>query len=300
MEKQERSFEEGVEKVRKLGFLRKFFGRMRRKSGVVAVVPLHGVIGSGGILPLGRGPSLSMQGLEDRLLEAFTLKNVKSVVLWVNSPGGSPVQSAQIASRIRDLAKEHKVKVLTFCEDVAASGGYWLACAGDKIYADKASIVGSIGVVSSGFGFEEMIAKLGVERRVITSGTNKSRLDPFEALKEDDVKHIKGLQKGIHDQFIAYVKDRRGDSLKGSAKKMFSGDFWTGEEALKMGLVDEIGHMHETCRRLYGKKVKFRVMKDKKGFVSNLLSGSFMAPENWVEAFSVKLREMSFWQRYGL
>lgn len=275
----------------------RIWNRFRVRHPVVAVVPLHGVIGTSYGLPSRRSGVLSAMGLEEQLVEAFKVKGLKAVALSVNSPGGSPVQSSLIASRIRSLASENKVEVLTFCQDVAASGGYWLACSGDKIYADKSSIVGSIGVISAGFGFEKMIKKIGVDRRIITQGENKSRLDPFMPLNNKDVQHIKEIQKDIHCHFIEYVKERRKD-LKAGDKKLFSGDFWTGNDALKIGLIDEIGNMHEVCQQRFGKKVRLKIIKGKKGWFQGIFQAEFT--QNLVDALIDRAKNLSLWQRFGL
>jgi len=204
---------------------------------VVGVIRLDGVIGRMG--PIYRG--LTLAALADSLERAFRLRHLKAVALAINSPGGSAVQSSLIAGRIRDLADEHDVPVYAFAEDVAASGGYWLALAADEIYADGNSIIGSIGVVSSGFGFTELIKRIGVERRLHTAGDKKAMLDPFSPEKPADVRHLKDLQKDIHENFTAMVRDRRGDKLKADDKKLFSGAFWTGPRALEMGLIDGLG-----------------------------------------------------------
>ena len=307
MSQQETSEPKSLEKQPRSqnGFVKKVWEKIAKKKRVVAVVPLHGVIAQGGMAPGGRSGSLSAIGLEEQLKTAFEMKNLECVALLVNSPGGSPVQSASIAARIRELAQEHKVEVLTFCEDVAASGGYWLACAGDKIYADKATIVGSIGVISASFGFEKLIEKIGMERRIIISGDNKRRLDPFMPLKDEDIKHIKGIQKDIHQYFIDYVQERRGSVLNGATKKLFSGDFWCGDEALKLGLIDEIGHLHGVCRAKYGKDVTFRVVKGKQSFIRGLISskysgGPLLSSDSLVDALLDKTYAQSLWGRFGL
>ena len=189
-------------------------------------------------------PPLTAKGMNDVLERAFSKKGIAAVALVVNSPGGSAVQSALIHSRIRALASEHKLPVYVFCEDVAASGGYWLACAGDEIYADESSIVGSIGVIAAGFGFVEAIAKLGIERRVHTAGENKSILDPFKPEKPEDVERLLDLQADVHGAFKDLVKARRAGKLKGEDGELFSGAFWSGRQALARGLIDEIGHLH--------------------------------------------------------
>jgi signal peptide peptidase SppA len=219
----------------------------------VGVIRLSGVIGQAGVGRRG----LTLESLAPAIERAFSFRNLAAVALVVNSPGGSPVQSALIAKRIRDLADERKVPVIAFCEDAAASGGYWLACAADEIFVMPGSIVGSIGVVSAGFGFVEAIGKLGVERRVHTAGTDKAILDPFRPEKPEDVAILKRIQTDLHQQFIAWVRERRGDRLDEQAD-LFTGAFWTGRESVPLGLVDGIGEIRETMRTRYGEKVKLR------------------------------------------
>jgi signal peptide peptidase SppA len=191
---------------------------------------------------------------------AFTMSKVPSVAILVNSPGGSPVQSNLIFKRIRQLAAEHDKRVYVFCEDVAASGGYYLAIAGDEIYADPSSIVGSIGVISAGFGFQRAIEKLGIERRVYTSGTSKGALDAFRPEDPDDVARLKDIQRSVHDTFIGLVKQRRSGHLKSEDGELFSGAFWSGEQAWKLGLIDGISDVRTRMRELHGDKVALRVV----------------------------------------
>ena len=241
--------------------------------------------------------SLTAKDLEPQLEKAFT-KNLAAVALSINSPGGSPVQSALIHARIRSLAEEFKVPVYVFCEDVAASGGYWLACAGDEIYADESSIVGSIGVISAGFGFVEAIAKLGVERRVHTSGENKSILDPFQPQKQDDVDRLLSLQKDIHTAFKALVRSRRGNKLKGDEAEMFSGAFWAGRQALELGLIDGIGHMHEVLKQKFGDKLVMKNIVASPGWgLKRLGFGTFAElPAAAIETLETR----AIWAKFGL
>ncbi len=217
----------------------------RGKRKFVAHVRLKGAIG----MERPFSPSMSMAGIEDTLETAFAIPGIAAVAFSINSPGGSPVQSTLIFSRIRQLSEETGVKVLVFCEDVAASGGYLLAVAGDEVFADRTSIVGSIGVISAGFGFTGAIKKLGVERRVYTAGTNKSVLDPFLPEKKEDVDHLKSLQLDVHEAFKDIVRARRAEKLKGDEKELFSGLFWSGDKAMERGLVDGIGSLHTNCTR---------------------------------------------------
>ncbi len=256
----------------------------------------------GGIGPLRRG--MTIQRLAPAIQRAFSAKGLKAVALSVNSPGGSPVQSALIYRRIRDLANEKNVPVLVFVEDVAASGGYWLACAGDEIYADANSIIGSIGVVSGGFGFVEALQKLGIERRVYTAGERKGMLDPFRPENEDDVAHLKTIQKDMHDSFIDLVQRRRGKKLKGD--DLFTGEFWTGRKALELGLVDALGDMRSVCRDRFGEKVRLVVIGERRGWLKRRfgLSGEWAPAESWGLAFGAGLlaavEERALWSRFGL
>lgn len=222
--------------------------RMDRRP-VVAVVKLYGVI-SPAASPIGRG-SINLGAVESALTRAFQHDRLVAVALAVNSPGGAATQSAMVAERIRELAAEHRVPVLAFCEDVAASGGYWLACAGDEIYAHATSIVGSIGVVSAGFGMAGLLERFGVERRVHTAGTRKVRLDPFRPERDEDVAWLAGLQGELHEQFVSWVRGRRGDKLAGDDADLFSGEVWTGPKALELGLIDGLGTLRGIVAKRY-------------------------------------------------
>jgi serine protease SohB len=222
------------------------------KPPVVSVVRLSGVIASGGR----PGAALSDAALAPVLERAFKAGRPKAVALVINSPGGSPVQSSLIAARIRRLAEERKIPVHAFVEDAAASGGYWLACAGDDIWADESSILGSIGVISSGFGFPELLARQGIERRVHTAGRSKSTMDPFRPENPDDVARLKGILEPIHQAFINHVTTRRGDRLNRAAPDLFEGAFWAGRQAVALGLADGIAHPVPKLKELYGDKVR--------------------------------------------
>lgn len=266
-----------------------------RRGPVVPVVRLSGVIASGGLLG-SRG--LSIESVAPLLARAFGQRGATAVALVINSPGGSPVQSALIAKRIRLLAAEKKLPVIAFVEDVAASGGYWLACAADEIIADGASIVGSIGVVSAGFGFQDLIAKLGIERRVHTSGENKSMLDPFRDEKPEDVERLKRLQAEIHEGFKAWVRERRGTKLKGSDSLLFTGEFWTGTRGLELGLVDSLGELRMVLQARYGAKVHLPVIAARRRFLSRFGLGSGI---EWIGRSTLAaLEERAHWQRFGL
>src|ERR1700720_1495308 len=240
--------------------------RLRRGRAVVPVVRLSGVIGA--VTPL--RPGMSLAGVARMLEHAFSVKNAKAVALVINSPGGSPVQSRQIYLRIRQLAEEKKLPVLVFVEDVAASGGYMIACAGDEIFCDPSSILGSIGVVGSSFGFQELIKKVGVERRLYTAGAHKAMLDPFLPEDPDDVARVKALQREIHAIFIALVKQSRGTRLKATDDVLFTGEYWAGETSISLGLADSIGDLRSTLRARYGDKVLTPVIAPATGLLSGL------------------------------
>ena len=233
----------------------------------VAVVRLDGVIGH-----VGAGRGMTIESVEPVLKRAFETEHVKAVVIVINSPGGSPAQSEYIAERIRQLSSEKGVPVLAFCEDVAASGGYWIACAADEIFAAHTSLVGSIGVVSSGFGFNEVIDRLGVQRRLYTAGDNKARLDAFSPENADDVEWLKGMQSELHQAFIAWVKQRRGKKLAGTDEELFNGDIWIGAKARDVGLVDGIGVMRSVVAERYP-DVEITVISAPKPILARLLSG---------------------------
>jgi signal peptide peptidase SppA len=241
--------------------------RYRRGAAVVPVVRLSGVIGA--VTPL--RPGMSLAGVAKTLERAFATRNARAVALVINSPGGSPVHSRQIYLRIRQLAAEKKLPVLVFVEDVAASGGYMIACAGDEIFCDPSSILGSIGVVGGTFGFQELIKKIGVERRLYTAGAHKAMLDPFLPENPDDVSRVKALQREIHAIFIALVKGARGSRLKGTDDVLFTGEYWAGETSVSLGLADAIGDLRSTLRTRYGDKVLTPVIAPSSGLLSGLL-----------------------------
>lgn len=241
--------------------------RLRPGSAVVPVVRLSGVIGA--VTPL--RPGMTLAGVARTLEKAFATRNAKAVALVINSPGGSPVQSRQIYLRIRQLAAEKSLPVLVFVEDVAASGGYMIACAGDEIFCDPSSILGSIGVVGGTFGFQELIKKIGVERRLYTAGAHKAMLDPFLPENPDDVARVKALQREIHAIFIALVKRSRGGRLRGGEDVLFSGEYWAGETSVTLGLADAIGDLRSTLRARYGDKVQTPVIAPSSGMLSGLL-----------------------------
>jgi signal peptide peptidase SppA len=224
-------------------------GTLRERGPVVAAVKLHGVI-TPTAAPLGRGV-INLSVLESVLTRAFGFDRLRAVALLINSPGGSPTQSALVADRIRGLADLKNVPVLAFCEDVAASGGYWLACAADEIVAHPTSLVGSIGVVSQGFGLHGLLERFGVERRLYTAGANKSRLDPFLPEREDDVVWLRSMQTELHGMFRDWVCSRRGDRLVTGQQDLFTGEVWSGRRALELGLVDRLGTMRGEIVKRY-------------------------------------------------
>ena len=269
--------------------------RFRKSVPVVNHLALSGAIGIG--TPM--RPALALKSLNPLLERAFKRKGLSAVAITINSPGGSPVQSALIHARIRELAEEKKVPVIVFCEDVAASGGYWLACAGDEIYADESSVVGSIGVISAGFGFVEAIRKLGVERRVHTAGENKSMLDPFKPERPEDIEHLLSLQADIHDAFKTLVLSRRGTKLKLEDKDIFSGAFWSGRQALARGLVDGIGHMHQVLKARFGEKLVIRPIAAGQGWGLRKLAFGAQMPDIAANALEA-LETRALWSRFGL
>jgi signal peptide peptidase SppA len=279
-------------------FLRRLLPKSMRSDAVtIPVVRLQGTIMSGG----GQlRPSLSLASTAGLLERAFAYKDAPAVALAINSPGGSPVQSRLIYRRIRDLAAEKNKTVLVFVEDVAASGGYMIAVAGDEIIADPSSIVGSIGVVSSSFGFPEMLKKIGVERRVYTAGRNKATLDPFQPEKQEDVERLKALQLEVHETFIDIVKERRGAKLSDDPN-LFSGLFWTGKKGLELGLVDGLGDMRSVLRDRYGPKTELKLVTPPRGLFSRRLGlfGTDMAASAAAGLMDAA-EERAQWARYGL
>jgi signal peptide peptidase SppA len=281
--------------------------RLRRGTAVVPVVRLSGVIGA--VTPL--RPGMSLAGVARTLERAFSTRNAKAVALVINSPGGSPVQSRQIYLRIRQLAAEKQLPVLVFVEDVAASGGYMIACAGDEIFCDPSSILGSIGVVGGSFGFQELIRKVGVERRLYTAGAHKAMLDPFLPENPDDVARVKALQREIHAIFIALVRQSRGGRLKGGDDVLFTGEYWAGETSVTLGLADAIGDLRSTLRARYGDKVKTPLIAPSTGLLSGLLGrksagatmlSSLASPEGIAglpEELISALETRAIWAKFG-
>jgi len=273
--------------------------RFRKIELVIPVVRMHGAIMAGGSQ---FRPALNLASYGPLLDKAFGMKDAPAVAITLNSPGGSPVQSRMIFNRIRQLAEEKNKKVLIFVEDVAASGGYMIALAGDEIIADPTSFVGSIGVVSGGFGFPEMLKKIGVERRVYTSGQNKAILDPFQPEKDDDIEYLKSLQVEIHNVFIDMVKMRRGAKLKDDPA-LFTGLFWTGMRGLDLGLIDGLGDMRDVLRRRYGDKVKLQLVSGARNFFGKKLPGVGLQGQSIAASAAAGLAEVAeekaLWSRYG-
>jgi signal peptide peptidase SppA len=298
-----------TEHVRQLGgsIVAPFLPR-RWRAPVVPVVRLSGVIG----LSTPLRPGLTLAGIARALDRAFGMRRVRAVALAINSPGGSAVQSHFIFQRIRQLAAEHSIPVIGFVEDVAASGGYMIACAADEIICDASSIVGSIGVIGASFGFPEAIKKLGIERRVYTAGEHKSTLDPFLPEVPEDVARIKGIQERIHENFIALVKTSRGEKLKGLEKTLFSGEYWSGGQALDFGLVDQIGDVRSVLRERFGKNVVMPLISSERGWfgrrAQGIDAGMLLGQGGFQGGFQPGLAEdivsaieaRALWARFGL
>lgn len=285
-------------RVRYLGFMdisetfNELVERFTNPPPVVSVVRLSGLIAAGGGLTRGGINIANQAGV---LKAAFAPKRLVAVALVINSPGGSPVQSALIGQRIRQHAAEKKVPVIAFVEDVAASGGYWLAASADEIIADAASIVGSIGVVSAGFGFTEAIARLGIERRMHAQGERKHLLDPFLPEKPEDVARLETLQADIHDGFKSWVRERRAGKLAAPEETLFNGDIWTGRQAVELGLVDSVGELRATMRARFGAKVRLRPVGLRRSPLSRLLGPRAEAPD-----LLAAVEERLSWARWGL
>lgn len=265
--------------------------RVERKD-VVAVVKLHGVI-TPSPSPLARG-AINLAAVESALTRAFGHDRLKAVALLINSPGGAPTQSGLVAERIRQLADEKGVPVLAFCEDVAASGGYWLACAADEIYAHRTSMVGSIGVISGGFGFTGLLERFGIERRLHTAGANKSRLDPFSPEKPEDVEWLKKMHTQLHELFVNWVKERRGDRLTES-EDLFTGDVWLGTKAVELGLIDGLGSLRQLITERYP-DAEISVAEPKRPLLARLGLGAPAAASAVLDAVTQK----AAWSRFGL
>lgn len=277
--------------------------RMRKDTPIIPVVRMRGMIADGGNR---FQPTLSLSAVAGPLQRAFAVKKAPAIAIVINSPGGSPVQSRLIFKRIRDLAEEKDKKVLVFVEDAAASGGYMIAVAGDEIIADPSSVVGSIGVISAGFGFVEATDKLGVERRIYTAGENKSTLDPFKPEKPEDVAHLKTLLDDIHDVFTALVKDRRGDKLDLENPDLFSGRFWAGNKGKDLGLVDHVGDMRSFLKERFGEKTEMVLISQPRGLFGRRPSFGIDADlasalsQNASAGMISAAQERFLWSRLGL
>jgi serine protease SohB len=275
------------------------------KGTLIPVLRLTGTIGAA--TPLRQG--LTIAACANAIERAFSIKNAPAVAIQINSPGGSPVQSRLIYERIRALATEKSRKVFAFAEDVAASGGYMIACAADEIYADASSLIGSIGVLSAGFGFTGLINKLGVERRVYTSGENKFQLDPFKPENPDEVARLKKVQEVVHQDFIALVKESRGARIAAAGDNLFTGEFWSGRQALELGLVDGIMDIRTKMRGLYGEDVRLKLMPSERGLlrrrsgVGITMSGTefgISLAQGFADDMISALEERALWARFGL
>jgi serine protease SohB len=277
--------------------------RLRGEVPIVPVVRLSGVIGWS--TPL--RPGLSLATCARPLERAFSVRHARAVALSINSPGGSAVQSHLIFRRIRALAEEKKLPVLAFVEDVAASGGYMIACAGDEIVADAASIVGSIGVMGGWFGFNRLIDKLGIERRLYTSGERKAMLDPFLPEKQEDVQRLKAIQREIHEGFIELVRSRRGEKLAGADSDLFSGEYWTGARAVQLGLADRIGDLRTVLRERFGENVRFPLIPAERGLFGRRTPGvaspgldGLLDRPGFADELIAAIEARALWARYGL
>jgi signal peptide peptidase SppA len=258
---------------------------------VVAVVKLHGVI-TPTPSPLAARGTININTVEQALTKAFEHDRLRAVALAINSPGGAPTQSALVSERIRELAERRKVPVIAFCEDVAASGGYWLACAADEIYAHASSLVGSIGVVTAGFGLNGLLERFGVERRVYTAGAHKVRLDPFQQEKDEDVEWLKSLQSQLHEQFVSWVRSRRGDRLA-EGGDLFTGEVWTGAKAKELGLVDGVGNLRAVLSERYP-EAEISIVEAKRPLLARLGIGGA------AQSLLTAVEQRAMWSRYGL
>ena len=265
-----------------------------KKKKIIPHIKLNGVIGNVGKFKQG----IDFAGQEEIIKKAFSIKKAPAVAISINSPGGSPVQSHLIHDFIKYQAKKNKKKVIFFAEDVAASGGYLIACSGDEIYANQSSIVGSIGVIYSSFGFKDLINKIGVQRRVYTAGKNKSTLDPFKEEKEEDIERIKKLQLELHSDFIEVVKKSRGPKLKDPEKNnTFTGEFWSGSASMKLGLIDGIGNAEQILREKFGEDIVIKKLEKQKSFIAKKLSSSI---DNQIDNIASVIEERALWQKFGL
>ena len=271
-----------------------------KKKKIIPVIYISGIIVNIGGLRKG----ITISSIEDLLEKAFKIKNSAAVAIIINSPGGSPVQSSLIYKRIKKLAKKNNTKVIFFVEDVAASGGYYIACAGDEIYVDENSIVGSIGVIYASFGFDKLIKKYGIERRIFTTGKYKSILDSFQKQKLSDVKKLKSIQMEIFKNFKNIVLKSRIKKINKQNKNIFSGSFWVGKEAIKLGLVDGIGDLKTVMEKKFGEKLRYVLIKPKKTFLKSIFSKSFYSKDlvdtkKIINDMMTYMESRNIWGRYG-
>jgi signal peptide peptidase SppA len=283
-----------IDSLKKLNLL-----SLMKRRPLVPVVRLTGVIGVG--TPL--RPGLSLSGVSDVLERAFSMAR-EAVAIQVNSPGGSAAQSHLIFQRIRDLAREKTVRVYIFTEDVAASGGYMIACAGDEIYADPSSIVGSVGVLYAGFGFTKLMETIGIERRVHTAGERKMMLDAFQPEDPDDIARLKTMQKNIHQEFIELVRERRGKKIERAGDQLFTGEFWSGRQALELGLIDGIIDVRTKMRELFGEHVRLKQISSERGLRRRILGVNAPIPPFGVASLADDVissaEARAIWARFGL
>jgi signal peptide peptidase SppA len=285
---------------KKKGWKRWLPGKLGQSTPVVPVISLAGAIGRGGKF----SQTLSLASTVGQIEKAFKIKEATAIALIINSPGGSPAQSNLIMRRIRQLAEEKELPVYAFVEDVAASGGYMLALAADEIFVDPSSIIGSIGVISAGFGYNELIERYGVERRVYTAGTNKLKLDPFSPEKKDDIRWLKSLQQDIHDYFISMVRERRGKRLVEDDNDLMNGDVWVGQKAVEFGLVDGVSDIRSTLREKFGEEVKMKFIsppsKSPLKFLGLEFSGLEVFQGKLVNTVVETVEEKAAFSRFGL
>lgn len=268
--------------------LRNFISKIPILKSILSNAPRVSVVRLSGVLSPNQGgmpnrDTLNFENVESLLEDAYEAPNLKAVALIINSPGGTPAQAALIANKIVTLSKQNKVKTYAFIEDVAASGGYWIACAAHEIHVQPSSIIGSIGVVSAGFGFDAFIHKHGIQRRVYTAGDHKTMLDPFQKENPSDIKRLKDIQKQLHQQFIDWVKSCRGNKLNSTDKKLFNGDIWLGTQAIDLGLVDGLSDMKSLMQKKFGKNTKFMPFSMSKGFLSSLIGSKHRIPDDLLE-----------------
>ena len=278
--------------------LKKLIKRFTSPPPVVPVVRLEGVIAGSSRYQ----EALNLRSIGDELTKAFEMDRATVVAIVISSPGGSPTHSALVHDRIRHLAEKNKKEVLVFVEEIAASGGYFIACAGDKIYGLPSSVIGSIGVISASFGLDKLIEKLGVARRVQTSGECKGFMDPFLPENPNDVERLSCLQKQLHEQFIKHVKSRRSGAINGEDSDLFSGEFWLGQAAKDYGLVDEIGDLYSVLEERFGKDVQLSVLEKSKSWIREMLGfgARTQSPHNWVSALEYRTVWASNLARFGL